>query len=532
MKFLTRSLLIIVLLYGVVFAVLDALIVQAGAPVWLALIFPVVFVALQYLFSPYIISWVLDIFWDDAKTALPPQNRAFLEELCARRGITVPRVGIIYSGTPNAFSFGRLRGDARVVVTKGLLDVLTPEESNAVIAHEVGHIEHYDFAVMTIASLVPLLLYQLYVVSRRINNARVVAYFAYLAYLVSQFVVLCLNRTREYWADHYSAEVTHAPGDLSSALVKIAYGLVQAEGEYQRVLTLGTKDQKKDQQREHRLGGSVALMGISNLRSGSALALANADPATAAAVMQWDLVNPWARIYELQSTHPLTALRVRSLNEEAAATGKVSVYQLPQDRKIRWGAFPFEFVLWAAPWVCVAILLSYTWLYRDLSYLGIELPVYFAPFVLASLGVTWFFRIAYRYRGTFEDSSILNLIEDLEVSQMRPRAVRLRGKILGRGVPGAFWSPDLVLRDDTGFIFLLYRQSIPFARFLFAISAAEELLNEEVTIEGWFRRGTAPYVEMAKLTGPDGRVHRTYSRWIQYAGAIIAATIGFLWLFS
>jgi hypothetical protein len=60
-------------------------------------------------------------------------------------------------------------------------------------------------------------------------------------------------------------------------------------------------------------------MGISNVRSGSAMALGKANPVEAAAVMKWDLVNPWARFYELSSTHPLTALRVHELNLDAAA---------------------------------------------------------------------------------------------------------------------------------------------------------------------------------------------------------------------
>jgi Zn-dependent protease with chaperone function len=89
-------------------------------------------------------------------------NWEFVQRLCTERGIGVPRIGIIYSGTPNAFSFGHTLGNARVVVTKGLLDVLTPEEVNAVLAHEIGHMEHWDFAVMAIAALAPLLLYQIY----------------------------------------------------------------------------------------------------------------------------------------------------------------------------------------------------------------------------------------------------------------------------------------------------------------------------------------------------------------------------------
>jgi hypothetical protein len=112
---------------------------------------------------------------------------------------------------------------------------------------------------------------------------------------------------------------------------------------------------------------------------------------------------------------------------------------------------------------------------------------------------------------------------------MRPKAVRLEGEILGRGVPGAFWSPDLVLRDSTGMIFVLYRQSIPFARFLFAMRAAETYIGRKVTIEGWFRRGLRPYVEMSILKGEDGSTHRAYSRWVQYVLAVLAVGIGWLW---
>ena len=273
MRFLFRSLLILLALYGLVFAVVDAYLARSGAPLWIAVLWAVAVVGVQYVIGPWLIEWLLDIAWADHGPLLPAVNQEFIERLCAERGLKVPRIGIIYSGTPNAFSFGRLRSDARVVVSKGLIDVLTPEETNAVLAHEIGHIEHWDFAVMTIAALAPLLLYQLYVFTRRIKNARVIAYTAYLCYLLSQFIVLLLNRTREYFADHYAGEVTGNPDALSSALVRIAYAMVRADGEYRRAIADGDAEEKKQWGRERRLGGAVALMGISGWRSGAALAL-------------------------------------------------------------------------------------------------------------------------------------------------------------------------------------------------------------------------------------------------------------------
>ena len=104
-----------------------------------------------------------------------PPSTGFLHRLCAERGLNVPRLGIIFGGTPNAFSFGWVRSDARIVVTKGLLDVLSPDEVNAVLAHELGHIEHYDFVVITIAGLAPLVLYQIYAFTHHIGNLRALA---------------------------------------------------------------------------------------------------------------------------------------------------------------------------------------------------------------------------------------------------------------------------------------------------------------------------------------------------------------------
>lgn len=529
MKFLSRSLFILLLLYGLVFAVGDAYLAYRGAPSWILIVFPVVMLGLQFLLGPWVIEWILDITWDDGSD-LPQCNREFLEKICAEQGMKVPRIGVIHSGTPNAFCYGHVPGNSRLVVTKGLLDVLSPEEANAVIAHELGHIKHWDFVVMTVAALAPLLLYQIYVVANRINNARIVAWGAYIAYLFSQFVVLLLNRTREYYADAYSAQVTRTPGALASALIKIAYGMVRSEGEYRESLQKGfDKDEKKRLARERRIAGALGVMGISSLKASQSLALGVADPAHAAAVMRWDLVNPWARLYQLNSTHPLTALRVRELNASAEKMNEPVQYPLPTDTGIRVGLFPLEVLLWAAP-VAIIVCFFATWTEPELlAALGINAPPESMAVLLMLAGFSWMLRTLFRYHGEFRDSTVGSLIEDVEVSQMRPRAVRVKGEIVGKGVPGFFWSSDLVLRDESGIIFILYRQSIPLARFLFAMKA-EDLIGQKVEIEGWFRRGISPYIEMSRLTDESGSRHRTYSRWVQYALSAVAVAIGYILL--
>ncbi len=126
---------------------------------------------------------------------------------------------------------------------------------------------------------------------------------------------------------------------------------------------------------------------------------------------------------------------------------------------------------------------------------------------------------------------------------------------MGNGVPGAFWSPDLVIRDKTGLMFVLYRSSIPFGRLWFAVSNVDRYIGEQVTIKGWYRRGLRPYVELSRIeaqvttaTATGGPitlfgnkdnptppvqatlVSRSYSRWTQMAGSALATAIGVIWL--
>jgi heat shock protein HtpX len=528
-KFLFRSLLIILALYGLVFAVGDAYLSHQQAPPWLAVVFAVVFVAFQYAIGPAAIGWVMSIYWCDLPEntgELPEVNREFVERLCASRGLPRPRLGIIRSGTPNAFSFGHAPGDARVVVTTGLLEMLTPDETNAVLAHELGHVEHWDFVIMTVAAVVPLLLYQVYAFGRRVGNLQFIGEGAYVAYLVSQFVVLLLNRTREYYADAYAGHVTGHPDQLASALVKIAIGLVQSDGTNREAPTTA------DHRRDIRLAGAMAIMGISNINSGRALILGAADGAAAARVMRWDVTNPWARLYELNSTHPLTAFRVRALSTDGAAAAMPDGLASPATTtgRISWSAFLLEVTLWALPVVAAFVFLLDGFGQRALATIGIVVPGWAAPAWLVFIGATWIARISYRYRGDFEPAEIGSLLGDVSVSEMRPRAVRLEGEIVGRGVPGAFWSSDLVLRDRTGILFVLYRQSIPFARVLFALASADDFIGKPVVIEGWFRRGLRPYVEMAAITPNGSNTTRTYSRWVQYACALVTVAIGCYWL--
>lgn len=554
MGFMGRSLFLFILLYGMLFLFADFALLHGEAPLWLAASTIVALIIVQYLVSPWMIRLFFSINWDE--NAIPPAARDFVDRLCAEQNLPRLRVGIIESATPNAFAFGRLQRDARIVITRGLVELLTEEETCAVLAHEVGHVAHYDFAVMTAASIAPLLLWQIYAWTNRINNLRLVSYAAYLAYWIGQFLVLMLNRTREFGADHFSARATHTPNALCTALIKISYGMVKQGSQLKRLAEQGDKHEKKAARRSLQFGRALSLMGIMSASNNTnALALGMSSAEQTERVMRWDLVNPWARVYELNSTHPLTAQRIAALNREATRQGLAPSYPLPTDTRPRWGAFPLEFLIWGAPLLCGFLLVSSGWIGKDLVRMGVMLPTHLGPWLMILAGASWAVRIGFRYRGSFRPQKVGLLLEDLDVSEMRPRAITLTGEIIGNGLPGAFWSPDLILRDETGMIFLLCRLSTPFGRLFFALRNADRFIGEQVKVEGWYRRGLRPYVEMRRIEarvprpsraqGPislfgnkgaeteteyETIVARSYSRWIQLAVSAACTALGVLLL--
>src|SRR5215472_5107422 len=130
MGFIGRSLLVLSVLYGLLFLVVDLFLLHNGVPLWGGVVFILVLFGIQYLVSPWLIEWFFSIDWDPE--ALPAVHRTFVENLCGERGLPNLKLGVIWSDTPNAFAFGRLRRDARVVVTQGVVKNLTTEEINAV----------------------------------------------------------------------------------------------------------------------------------------------------------------------------------------------------------------------------------------------------------------------------------------------------------------------------------------------------------------------------------------------------------------
>lgn len=204
-----------------------------------AIIGTVIFILFEYLIGPAIVASSTRLRY--LKLGENPWLESTVKELADKSGTPMPKLAIVPDKTPNAFVFGRTAGNATLAVHEGLLANLSEDQVKGVIGHELGHIKHKDYVVMTILSALPLLAYLVargtWEVARFSRSSRekeegsikaafiAVAIISYVVYIVSLLFVMRLSRLREHYADAYSAYVTGSPRSLQSALAKITYGL-------------------------------------------------------------------------------------------------------------------------------------------------------------------------------------------------------------------------------------------------------------------------------------------------------------------
>jgi heat shock protein HtpX len=170
-----------------------------------------------------------------------PELHGVIDRLCALADMPKPRVGIADTPVPNAFATGRSPQRAVVCVSTGILGMLTTEELEGVLAHELSHVAHRDVLVMTVASSAGIAAGMLGqgarfggfgFFGRRGNNGGLPAWLVILlvslaVYAVSFVLLRLLSRYRELAADRAGAYLTMRPDALASALQKITGGINQ-----------------------------------------------------------------------------------------------------------------------------------------------------------------------------------------------------------------------------------------------------------------------------------------------------------------
>ncbi|MCU1534844.1 MAG: protease [Glaciihabitans sp.] len=169
-----------------------------------------------------------------------PRLFRIVENLAITTGMPTPKIYIINDPAPNAFATGRDPQHAVVAATTGILELMDDSELEAVMAHEMGHVQNYDIRVSTIVfglvvaiGFIADILLRLSFFGGRDNRNNggnpVVLVLGLVAIVVAPIVAAvvqaAISRQREYLADATSAMTTRNPVALETALAKLGtYG--------------------------------------------------------------------------------------------------------------------------------------------------------------------------------------------------------------------------------------------------------------------------------------------------------------------
>ena len=149
-----------------------------------------------------------------------------VQDLAERSGLPMPKVYISPAQAPNAFATGRGPHHSAVCVTEGLRQMLSHDELEGVIAHELSHIKHRDILISTIAAVIAgAVTWVSYLVfwggGNRRTNPLVALLLLILAPLAAMLIQMAISRSREFEADRLGAKLAGMGHGLARALQKL-----------------------------------------------------------------------------------------------------------------------------------------------------------------------------------------------------------------------------------------------------------------------------------------------------------------------
>jgi len=164
-----------------------------------------------------------------------PAFYGMVRNLALKAGLPMPKVYIIPDQSPNAFATGRNPSNAAVAATEGILRILTPEELEGVMAHELAHVQNRDILISTIAAtfagaismLGNMLQWGAMFGAGRSDDEEGSGGFigslvmAIIAPIAAMLIQMAVSRSREYMADESGARICGRPLALANALRKL-----------------------------------------------------------------------------------------------------------------------------------------------------------------------------------------------------------------------------------------------------------------------------------------------------------------------
>ncbi len=524
-------------------------------------------VELTFFGAPYLLEFVLKHVYQMQPLSIArlgqvsPEAQRRIQTASQQRHQPLPELGLLATTAPIAFTYGTGAKNARIVLSRGLLDQLNDDEIAAVCSGEMGYINPFNLGLMTwIVTLlqIPYLLYRIaaeladyLAVSGRRQRYRVVKFLAlvggyffafisaigYIAFDLLRWVGLWFARERSVVADHSAANLTGNPNGQARALLKMAYGMSQ--------------DIQTQRQTDFLLEAFELAMPIGDRQAitlGSLLGLMPVENALA-----WDWGNEQRHYLSLNNSHTLLGERLVCLMDYAQQ------WQLPQEMAMSQPELPKaqlkskwpQLLVAGLPFACAAIgyvlavmLWLVAWLsfqlgWSQLAWLGSDWRLMYA-FPLIGFGIGTLVRFnryfpdlpsSWKRRPPKDVNDLAALIQAPQALPHRAHPTALTGYLIGRHGVSNWLCQDLLMQSQRVLVRLHYPSYLGWLTNLFwAENRATDLLGQNVSAIGWLRRGANPWMDVELLQNSSGKARRGgHQVWSVIVG-ITAVAIGVIWL--
>lgn len=510
-----------------------------------------IILAVLLIGSPWLIDVLLKSFHGLQKIPLTqlasrnPEAAKIVQQFCRKRKIPVPTLGILPTDAPVALTYGNLPHTARIVVSEGLLAQLADEEVATIYTSQLGHIVHWDFILMSLGVLITQIPYTIYwqvaqwgeqipeFIERKLPSYRrllppiiraitgVVASISYGFYWLFRLPLLWFSRARVYYSDRVAVQTTGNPNGMTRALLKIALGIAE--------------EIQHDRKTSGLLESFDLMLPVGYRQS---LTLGSCSPQMPfESVLQWDCTNPYRDWLNVTASHPLLGERVAALCRNAqfwkldpeldlpaiappARTNAARLSKLSNSNKalpIVQSALFFGLLLGI-------ILRAILWI---VGQIGDRLNIWqiiwmhnASPFLNACILVAFSLSIFLWINSYFPDikpstvetePNLGNVFANPSTLPPDSQPVQLSGKLLGRQGLFNWLGQDLILQTSTGLVRLHYSSYLgPFGNLLPQSTRPSNLVNQQVTVTGWLRRGVTPWIDVETLRSQGGKVTRAY----------------------
>ncbi|MFS0514668.1 M48 family metalloprotease [Nostoc sp. UIC 10607] len=486
--------------------------------------------------------WLLDLLLANlygqrefAKDVLNAHSREavrVLQRCCQQRHWPLPKLRILPMAAPIILTYGSLPRNARIVVSQGLLEQLADDEIATIYATQLGHIAHWDFAVMSLLLLVTLPIHQLYQqvsewgdkISGKIWRwpVTILASLIYGIWCLLTGTALWLSRLRLYYSDRVASEITGNPNALIRALLKIAIGIAA--------------DIQKQEQTSWQLESLNLLTPVSHQQSLSLGTIAS--NLSFESFLKWDTANPYRRWFTINNSHPLMGDRIERLCQIAR--------HWHLDTELHFASVPSKvkrqsFLLQIAPWLGIplgVLFASFVWLTWQLAFtlkfLNLKWIYEDWSFITGCLLIGFSIGTVMRINSFFPDIKpttvqtddyLPNLLSDPSTLPIDSVSVRLVGKLLGRQGTSNSLAQDLILQSSAGLVKLHH------VSWLGQSVNHQDLIGRQIIVTGWFRRGATPWIDIQTLETQSGKtIHSPHPIWSTFLAVAAQAWGAYVFL--